>query len=88
MDKKLALAFDFVNAPAEVKEAAEVHRENWLRLEKAEAQVKRWIEERNEALSAHKASSRRFDSALKAWDPAETKDPKLEEKAKKEKGVE
>lgn len=88
MDKDLALAFEFENAPAEVKARAKEHKDSWLRLEKAKAQSQVWAEEFAQARRDYFKTSKAFKEAVNAWDPAETKDPKPKEKAKKEDPVE
>lgn len=80
MDKKLALAFEFKNAPEELKKAAEVHRENWITLEKAEAQVQKWTAARELAIRAYSESDKAFQRAIEAWDVGGKKKPDLEEK--------
>lgn len=79
MDKELALAFEFENAPESLKKAAETHRNNWLRLEKAKSQVAKWNAESIEANKAFAESHKIFKSELNAWDPADTRKPDLED---------
>lgn len=80
-DKKLALAFEFKNAPAEVKAAAEAHQANWKRLEKASDQMQKWKVERAAAQAAYDESSIAFERAIDAWDPVEKSKTKPEELA-------
>lgn len=75
MEKKLALAFEFKNAPNEFKEIAEAHRKNYLRLEKAKVQSAKWISEKDEAQRAFNETSRRFDAGLDAWEKSLTAGP-------------
>ena len=80
MQKELALAFSFGEAPTEVKDAAKSHRENFLRLAKAESQFARWKSELEQARRAHDVSADAFSKVLNAWDPAKIKGGGLEEK--------
>lgn len=75
IDKKLALAFDFKDAPAAVKDAGQAHRDNWKRLEKANDQFSKWKSERAAAQAAYEASQAVFDKAVEAWDPIGKKNP-------------
>lgn len=72
MDKNLALAFEFSNAPKDLKEAGIAHRENYFRLKKAEAQFSLWNKEVEAAKVEFNASLSKFNSALDAWKPDET----------------
>lgn len=81
MDKKLALAFDFKNAPAAVQDAGKKHRDNWLKLEKATDQEKKWRQAKIEAQRAYEQSERDFTQAIDAWDPVAKKNQTPEEKA-------
>lgn len=81
IDKNLALAFDFKDAPKEVQEAGKEHRQNWLRMEKAEDQFNKWKKERVDAKAAFDASAAGFQSAIDKWDPAKKNDTNPEEAA-------
>lgn len=76
----LALAFG-ADAPKEVQSAADSHRENWLRLEKAKAQLKIWNDELNAAEIAFSQSENTFAKTVNDWDPANTRSPVLEVKS-------
>lgn len=81
MDKQnLALAFEFQNAPSEVKDAATEHRENFFRYEKACSQLDLWRKEKDKAKEAFLKSQNAFQKALKTWDPIGLKNNALEEK--------
>lgn len=69
-DKKLALAFEFDNAPQELKEIADIHKENYLAMITAEKQVDLWNREKERSRREFDKSLRRFDRALEVWDPA------------------
>jgi hypothetical protein len=81
-DKKLALAFEFENAPTEVKEAAAEHKENYIAMITAEQQVILWNRDKIITRRLFERSARRFERALEAWDPAGLKaeEKKLAEK--------
>lgn len=81
IDKKLALAFDFKDAPKEVQDAAKQHRENWLRLEKARDQFGKWQSEVQRAEAAYVETQKLFDSAVDNWDPANKKNTNPEVRA-------
>lgn len=73
MDKKLALALDFAKAPKALKTAAETHRANLLRVEKAKTQLAKWNHELETARKAFLESGKIFDQEVMAWDPTESK---------------
>lgn len=89
MEKELALAFEFKNAPDELKEAAQLHKDNWLRVEKAKAQIEKWKSELFRAEIEFGKSGKAFRKGINEWDPAGKKSSDLveikEEKAAKEK---
>lgn len=66
-DKRLALAFDFGDAPQEVKDAAAAHRESFMRLEKAEAQVGLWNADLEKARQEYSKTNRQFEKTLDQW---------------------
>lgn len=69
-DKKLALAFEFDNAPTEVKEAAAEHRDNYIEMITADQQVVLWNRDKIIARRKFEQSARKFERALEEWDPA------------------
>lgn len=79
MDKELALAFNFAEAPDSVKKAAEAHQVNWVRLEKARSQVAKWNSELHQADIAYGATGKEFRKEIANWDPADTRSPRLDE---------
>lgn len=79
MDKELALAFNFVDAPDSVKRSAEAHQASWLRFQKATAQVDKWQKELHQAEIAYGASGKEFRKEIAQWDPADTRSPQLDE---------
>jgi hypothetical protein len=79
LDKELALAFDFENAPEEVKVAAQAHRESWLRFKVACSQCTKWASERTTAEISYDETAKAFRKALNEWDPAGTNTSEAEE---------
>lgn len=67
MEKELALAFDFATAPKELQDVAERHKENFLRLEKAKAQLKNWQAELTSAQRDHSTTLKEFRSSIDTW---------------------
>jgi acetylornithine/succinyldiaminopimelate/putrescine aminotransferase len=76
-DKKLALAFQFENAPQEVKDVAAEHRENYLAMITAEQQVILWNRDKIITRRKFEQTARRFERALSQWDPAGLKAQEL-----------
>ena len=71
MDKKVMLTMDFdkANAPQPLKDAASVHKKNFMRMKKAEDQFQKWNVEREAAKAEFKTSLRRFNQELDQWQP-------------------
>ena len=76
-DERLALVFNFEDAPQELKDTAEKHKENWLRYQKATSQADLWRLERSNSREAYEKTAERFDNLLRKWDPADTKSKDL-----------
>lgn len=69
MDKELSLIYDFKNAPAELKKAADVHLANSKALSKKVAQRDALNEEISAMQGEYEAAAKAFRLALKAWEP-------------------
>jgi hypothetical protein len=80
MDKDLALAFEFENAPDEVKAAAIKHRENYFRFEKSNLQSDIWNKEKEIARKLYLDSQRAFNTAVKNWLASKEVQPEEKEK--------
>lgn len=78
-DSKLGLAFTFEDAPQEIKDAAAIHKENFLAYAKAKKQLKMWARQLDKAKKDYMKSGSDFDRVLKAWDPFQIKAIKIEE---------
>jgi hypothetical protein len=76
----LALAYEFSEAPDEVKVSAAELRDIYLKAEQSSHQAKLWADEARELNAALARASNRFDKAIRAWDPAGTKDKTLKVK--------
>ncbi len=69
MDKELQLIYEYKNAPAELKAAADAHRANSSALGKKQAQLKT-LQADIEALDReYEKTEKAFRVALKAWTP-------------------
>lgn len=67
MDKEIALAFNFKDAPEDVVAAGEAHRENFVRLEKAKNQVALWTAELESARSDSGKTLKVFQERINSW---------------------
>lgn len=67
MEKEIALAFSFDDAPDDVKEAGLKHRENFLRLENAKHQVALWTAELEAARSDSGRTLKVFQEKINSW---------------------
>lgn len=67
MDKEIALAFNFEDAPENVKNSGAAHRENFLRLEKAKNQLELWTKELQDARTDHAKTLKTFQEAINRW---------------------
>ena len=69
MEKELALALDFKNAPKELQQAATAHYANIKALAKAKAKVVSVGAELSEAEKVFHESAKALRIALKNWNP-------------------
>ena len=71
MDKKVMIAMDFdkTDAPKSLKEASNVHKKNFMRMKKADAQFSKWNVEREAAKQEFKSSLRKLNAELEQWQP-------------------
>jgi len=83
--KLLALATAFDEAPKQVKDEANGLKDAYLRIEKAQQQIRLWDREQNQARADLQRQERRFAVALKQWDPADVKGSELVEAPVEEK---
>lgn len=67
MDKELALALQFGEAPKELQDVALKYQEQFLRLEKANNQVSLWLEEASEARKAQDQAQKEFRKGVNQW---------------------
>lgn len=67
MDKEIALAFNFDDAPDEVKNAGLAHRENFIRLEKAKNQLALWTAELEAARADSGRTLKVFQEQINKW---------------------
>ena len=70
MDKELQLIYEYKNAPAELKAAADAHRVNSSALAKKQAQLKTLQGEIEALEKEYEKTEKAFRIALKAWTPA------------------
>lgn len=70
MDKELQLIYEYKNAPAELKAAADAHRANSSSLAKKQAQLKALQAEIESLNKDYEKTEKAFGVALKAWTPA------------------
>lgn len=68
-NNELALAFNFKDAPAELRKIAEVHNENFKRLQKSKDQLALWQAEMITAESEYIQSGKIFRAGLDNWEP-------------------
>jgi hypothetical protein len=71
MDKDLALAFKFDNAPADVKAAAQKNLDAYTRMKTTENQCVIWQKEKNEARAQFDETQITFKAAVEAWTRSE-----------------
>jgi flagellar biosynthesis chaperone FliJ len=69
MDKELQLIYEYKNAPAELKAAADAHRTNSSALAKKQAQIKALQVEIEKLNKEYEKTEKAFRVALKAWTP-------------------
>lgn len=72
MDKELQLIYEYKNAPAELKAAADAHRANSSILAKKQAQLKALQADIETLSKEYEKTEKAFRVALKAWMPAGT----------------
>jgi hypothetical protein len=77
MDKEIALAFNFEEAPEDVKATGALHRDNFLRLEKAKSQLAMWTAELESARSDHAKTLKVFQEAINKWIRSERREEKV-----------
>lgn len=70
MDKELQLIYEYKNAPAELKAAADAHRKNSTDLAKKQAAVANAEAELASLQKAYGETEKTFRVALKAWTPS------------------
>lgn len=69
MDKELALIYEYKNAPAELKAAADAHRKNSNDMAKKAAQLSTLQAEVDVLKREYDKTEKAFRVALKAWTP-------------------
>lgn len=69
LDKELALALDFKNAPKELQDAATAHYANTKALNKAKQKVAEDQILANSAQNAYDASAAKVRELMKKWEP-------------------
>ena len=79
LDKTLALAVSFGDAPDYVKDAAEQARKLYFVQSKAESQRQLWTDQAFDASKQYLAAVKVFTEALAKWDPEGNNSGKLEE---------
>jgi hypothetical protein len=70
MNKELALALDFKNAPKELQEAAKIAYEDAKALQKAKDRSAKALEEIKDLEIKEGESSKVFRKLLNAWEPS------------------
>lgn len=70
MDKELQLIYEYKNAPAELKTAADAHRANSTALAKKQEQLKKLQDEIVQLERQYEVTEKAFRVSLKAWTPS------------------
>lgn len=79
LDRELALFAKFKDAPKELQVLSEIHNTNFLKLEKAKAQILLWQEELFKCEKEYVQSGKAFRAGLANWLPKTEEEKKLEE---------